>query len=67
MIHDFLCVTRGTGELSKRAGITRATPCSRKEADDILTEAMADRRIRKWEQLVIWLSVRLGGAGGWGD
>ncbi|MFN7231619.1 MAG: DUF1353 domain-containing protein [Brevundimonas sp.] len=46
--------------------MTRSTPYSRKDADDILKEAMADRRVGKWEQLVIWLSVRLGGAGGWG-
>ena len=40
-------------------------PYSRKEADDILKEAKADRKVGKWEQLVIWPSVRLGG-GGWG-
>ena len=67
VIHDFLYFTKGTGEWHGRAGITRSTPYSRKDADDILKEAMADRRVGKWEQLVIWLSVRLGGAGGWGD
>ena len=58
--------TKGTGEWHGRVGITRSTPYSRKDADDILKEAMADRRVGKWEQLVIWLSVRLGGASGWG-
>ena len=67
VVHDFLYFTKGTGEWHGRVGITRDTPYSRKDADDILKEAMADRRVGKWEQLVIWLSVRLGGAGGWGD
>lgn len=66
IIHDFLYWTKGTGEWHEHVGITRVTPYSRKEADDILKEAMADRKVGKWEQFVIWLSVRLGGAGGWG-
>lgn len=66
IIHDFLYWTKGTGEWHGRAGITRAEPYSRKEADDILKEAMADRSVGKWEQFVIWASVRLGGGAGWG-
>ena len=66
IIHDFLYFTRGTGEWHDEVGITRDRPYSRKEADDILKEAMADRRVGPWEQFVIWASVRLGGAGGWG-
>jgi hypothetical protein len=66
VIHDFLYATKGTGEWHTQRGITRADPYSRKEADDILKEAMADRNVGKWEQGVIWSSVRLGGAGGWG-
>lgn len=66
IIHDFLYATRGTGEWHAHRGITRAVPYSRKEADDILKEAMADRKVGKWEQGVIWSSVRFGGAGGWG-
>lgn len=65
-IHDFLYATKGTGEWHTHRGITRALPYSRKEADDILKEAMADRKVGKWEQGVIWASVRFGGAGGWG-
>jgi len=66
IIHDFLYATKGTGEWHTHRGITRGAPYSRKEADDILKEAMADRNVGKWEQGVIWASVRLGGAGGWG-
>ena len=66
IIHDFLYATKGTGEWHSHRGITRAAPYSRKEADDILKEAMADRNVGAWEQGVIWASVRLGGAGGWG-
>jgi hypothetical protein len=66
IIHDFLYFTRGTGVWHDEVGITRDRPYSRKEADDILKEAMADRRVGRWEQFVIWASVRLGGAGGWG-
>lgn len=66
IIHDFLYATRGTGEWHTHRGITRTVPYSRKEADDILKEAMADRKVGTWEQGVIWSSVRFGGAGGWG-
>lgn len=66
IIHDFLYATKGTGEWHTHRGITRVAPYSRKEADDILKEAMADRKVGKWEQGVIWASVRFGGAGGWG-
>jgi len=66
IIHDFLYFTRGTGEWHDEVGITRERPYSREEADDILKEAMDDRRVGRWERFVIWASVRLGGAGGWG-
>lgn len=66
IIHDFLYATRGTGVWHGRIGVTRDRPYTRKEADDILKEAMADRKVGSWEQSVIWTSVRLGGAGGWG-
>lgn len=66
IIHDYLYFTRGTGEWRDEVGITRDRPYSRKEADDILREAMADRQVGRWEQFVIWASVRLGGGGGWG-
>ena len=66
IIHDFLYFTHGTGVWHDEVGITRGRPYSRKEADDILKEAMADRQVGRWERFVIWASVRLGGAGGWG-
>jgi len=66
VIHDFLYYTKGTGEWHGRVGISRLTPYTRKEADDILKEGMADRGISSWEQGVIWTAVRAGGAGGWG-
>ena len=66
IIHDFLYATRGTGVWHGRIGVTRERPYSRQEADAILREAMADRKVGFWERFVIWSSVRLGGAGGWG-
>lgn len=66
IIHDFLYTTKGTGKWNAHVGITRADPYTRQEADGVLREAMADRKVGKWEQSVIWASVRLGGAGGWG-
>jgi hypothetical protein len=49
-----------------RIGVNRPEPYSRKEADDILREAMEDRGVGGWERFVIWAAVRLGGSGGWG-
>ena len=66
VVHDFLYCTKGTGEWHSHRGITRNRPYSRKEADDLLKQAMADRRIGSWEQFVIWSAVRLFGGGGWG-
>jgi len=66
VIHDFLYYTKGTGDWHGRVGISRPLPYTRKEADDILKEGMADRGIGSWEQGVIWTAVRVGGAGGWG-
>lgn len=67
VIHDFLYATKGVGVWGKKhVGITRATPYTRAEADNILREAMVDRGIGAWERNVIWSAVRAGGAGGWG-
>ncbi|NBB65440.1 DUF1353 domain-containing protein [Pseudomonas sp. ODNR1LW] len=66
VIHDFLYYTKGTGVWHRHCGVTRAQAYTRKEADDILKQAMADRKIGAWEQFVIWSAVRLGGASGWG-
>ncbi len=67
VIHDFLYATRGTGvwKAHPRA-ITRAEDYSRREADDILREAMANRGVDMVRRNIIWLAVRLGGGSGWG-
>ncbi len=65
VIHDFLYDTGGGGLWNGTAGITRAQPYTRAQADHILREAMADRGIGPWERAVIWSAVRLGGARGW--
>lgn len=66
IIHDFLYDTEGSGVWYKRQGISRGRSYSRAESDAILKEGMADRGIGRWEQLVIWAAVRIGGKGGWG-
>ncbi len=66
IIHDFLYFTKGSGEWHGRIGVSRGRAYSRSEADAILKEGMADRDVGKWEQFVIWASVRLGGGRGWG-
>jgi len=65
VVHDFLYDTQGDGRWNRSRGVARRRPYSRKDADDILREGMADRGIGWWEQFVIWASVRLGGGGGW--
>lgn len=67
VIHDFLYATLGTGVWKAHpAAITRATPYSRREADAVLREAMADRGVDTLRRTLIHLAVRLGGAAGWG-
>lgn len=65
VIHDFLYYTQGDGVWFKRTGISRPKPYDRREADDILREAMADRRNHPVFQSIIWLAVRLGGWVAW--
>lgn len=65
VVHDFLYDTQGDGRWGKSQGVKRATPYTRREADDILLEGMIDRRIGPWERTVIWVAVRLGGRRGW--
>lgn len=55
VVHDYLYVTRGIGGRYDR-----------KRADDILKEAMAVLGVPAWKRQVIWMAVRVGGAGGWG-
>jgi hypothetical protein len=67
IIHDFLYATRGTGVWKRHpAAITRSTPYSRAEADEILREALENRGVDWLRRNIIWAAVRLGGGGGWG-
>lgn len=67
IIHDFLYGTGGTGQwLDHPSGLSRPTPYSREEADDILREATASRGVGLVKRNVIWSAVRVGGAAGWG-
>lgn len=68
VIHDFLYGTKGTGNWrGHSSGLTRATPYSRAQADDVLREAMADRGVDRLRRNIIWAAVRAGGARGWGS
>jgi hypothetical protein len=65
VVHDFLYRTSGHGVLWGRTGITRPTPYTRAEADDILREAMADLGVWVIQRNLIWSGVRVGGSRGW--
>lgn len=65
IVHDFLYDTQGDGRWWRTSGVERQEPYRRSEADQILLEGMADRGIGWLERHAIWLSVRLGGRGGW--
>lgn len=68
IVHDFLYGTHGTGVWKGHpAGISRPTPYSRAEADDILREAMENRGVGLVTRNVIWSAVRAGGGKGWGS
>lgn len=67
VIHDALYWTQGGLNLwHGRKVISRATPYSRGQADDILSEAMADLGVGIVQRSMIWSGVRVGGAHGWG-
>jgi len=66
VFHDLLYLTQGTGVWKGHPGITRPTPYSRAEADQVLRDAMADLGIPDWQAWLIYRAVRLGGGGGWG-
>jgi hypothetical protein len=66
VVHDWLYVTRGSCFLGALGGRTRAKPYTRAEADKILKEAMEVVGVPAWKRAVIYGSVRVGGAGGWG-
>ena len=65
VVHDFLYYTQGDGVWYKRTGISRRERYSRRAADDILREGMADRDIDAWAQFIIWAAVRVGGWIAW--
>lgn len=65
VVHDFLYETRGTGVWRGQGGVGRGTPYSRREADGILLEAMADQGIGWFARHVMWTAVRLGGGRSW--
>jgi len=68
VIHDYLYATRGTGVWKRgEAGITRAQPYTRLEADRIMREAMENRGVGELRRNLIYLAVRVGGARGWGE
>lgn len=66
--HDALYYTRGGLNLwHGRRVISRATPYSRAESDDILREAMADIGVGVVQRNIIWSGVRVGGARAFGS
>jgi hypothetical protein len=68
VIHDFLYATSGTGVWKDGArGVSRSTAYSRKEADQILREAMQNRGVPLMRRTIIYWAVRLGGQRGWGQ
>ncbi len=65
VFHDLLYKTQGTGVYHGHPSITRATPYSRKEADQILRDGMGDLGISGWRSWAIYNGVRVGGGAGW--
>jgi hypothetical protein len=56
VIHDYLYTTRGLfGRFS------------RGHADAVFRQALGDCGVPAWKRMVLWIGVRLGGGGGWGD
>jgi hypothetical protein len=64
--HDMLYETKGTGVWYGHPSNSREKPYTREEADGILREAMTALNISEPQKTIIWLGVRVGGAGGWG-
>lgn len=66
IIHNFLYATGGTGKWKKHsAAITRLQPYSRREADEIMREGMANRGVGWISRNLIYTAVRIGGGRGW--
>lgn len=66
VVHDLLYWTSGTGMLSGKLCITRATPYTRIEADTILREALKACGVGERARNVIYDAVRLAGGNSWG-
>ena len=73
VVHDFLYKTCGRGQWQHqpygftRKGCEPGKDCyTRKEADKILREAMADRGVGPTKASIIYTAVRWFGHGGWG-
>ena len=66
IIHDYLYATGGTGVWKGHdRSIDRPADYSRKEADEILREAMENRGVGPIRRTIIYLAVRIGGSRGW--
>lgn len=68
VFHDLLYLSRGTGRIGalKPAKLSRSTPYTRAESDQILFQGMEDLGVAPLSRFVIWAAVRLGGHAGWG-
>ena len=67
VVHDALYATQGTCEFGGYRYRDRLKPYSRKEADDILLEAMRVLGVPEDKALQIYAGVRVGGKAGWGS
>lgn len=66
IIHDYLYATGGTGIWKGHdRSIDRPADYTRKEADEVLREAMENRGVGPIRRSIIYLAVRIGGAGSW--
>jgi len=73
VFHDLLYKTRGSGMWSfhkdgsdPKPSLSRKVCYSRKEADELLRDGMADLNISGFRRWAIYNGVRVGGAAGWG-
>lgn len=68
VIHDRIYVMKGlnVGFRVDFAGDGEPVSYTRKQADDLLNEAMKVCGVPAWKRAIIYAAVRLGGANGWG-
>lgn len=69
VFHDMLYETSGTGIVWKGhpSALSRATPYTRDEADNLLHDGMGDLGIPDWQTWTIYQGVHFGGKSGWGS